>query len=748
MKPVTLTTRHLLDEAENDACLLVVDDQTVSASALSERVRNLVDQRPLVQSIYVVAPNLSGDQLQEMLATGLAVSRAQAKSSDEGPRFFILDLRVVEVGVALQALPLFVGYAGTVKAGDWQPIEYSLIEGWLFNLFDTNGALVQAPIGVHFSKSSGRHSNVFLRSSSTLMSTASCGLLAMVALAKTGGVVPRRIFVDTAPLLSVAYSMHHVALVRKLWDLMPPAQSFSSYGGVGGLPRLATGDLVLISASTSGGLAEGLLSKGVQEGMLVTLFFLGQKESALSKGGVLCNLTARTGLLYGYPPLQSYKADECRFCNAGDVLAELEGDQFLIDRRKVKLLRLAGDTQLDEHRRLFEKISRNKIVKARVNQSASRFTRFEFLPSAVLDCGGQLNAEFGRLLSRFVPHPLHFVVLVNLEEGAVRASMKQHGLESVIENTRFITAAEIESLEEPENPRNFLVLFSVLEDHSQARTINAALRAKSRGGNVAYLAALVIAQSARVAEDLRIFLTYGSRGRDTFTFKSASSLLLPYIGKDASPWAKERAYLGALTVEQQELPEISARLDWLSTAAAESDGLFLVGNGGAELTIQPDFVFLPTMAQPELVSQADVLAVVSNVLACARAGKGNVTSVPQRGTPIWGQTSLYQVLLCPSNFHDFNDPVLRASLLRGADEQELNYVLDETSSAEMLALLQAELMAWVHGSGNSLPEFLLALSTRRLRLTHGHATELRTSIASAKLPDYPGVLAEKFLNAQ
>lgn len=126
----------------------------------------------------------------------------------------------------------------------------------------------------------------------------------------------------------------------------------------------------------------------------------------------------------------------------------------------------------------------------------------------------------------------------------------------------------------------------------------------------------------------------------------------------------------------------------------------------------------------------------------------NVTSVPQRGTPIWGQTSLYQVLLCPSNFHDFNDPVLRASLLRGADEQELNYVLDETSSAEMLALLQAELMAWVHGSGNSLPEFLLALSTRRLRLTHGHATELRTSIANAKLPDYPGVLAEKFLNAQ
>jgi hypothetical protein len=113
-----------------------------------------------------------------------------------------------------------------------------------------------------------------------------------------------------------------------------------------------------------------------------------------------------------------------------------------------------------------------------------------------------------------------------------------------------------------------------------------------------------------------------------------------------------------------------------------------------------------------------------------------VTSAPPRGTPIRSQTSLYQVLLCPSNFRDFNDPVLRAALFRGADEQGLNYVLDELASAEMLDLLLAELGAWASGSADTLPEFLLALSTRR---------RLRQALRDAQLPDYLKVLSSGML---
>jgi hypothetical protein len=86
--------------------------------------------------------------------------------------------------------------------------------------------------------------------------------------------------------------------------------------------------------------------------------------------------------------------------------------------------------------------------------------------------------------------------------------------------------------------------------------------------------------------------------------------------------------------------------------------------------------------------QGDIFAIVSNLLACARAGEANATlgRAPGRDSsvPAWRQTSLFQTLLCPSNFKDFNDAILRAALLRGATEQELNYVLNDLVSAEML----------------------------------------------------------------
>jgi hypothetical protein len=746
MKQVTLVTREKLDSGESDACLLVIDDQTVNASALGEQVRNLIDRRPLTRSIYIVAPILGGEQLKKMLLEGLAVVRADVSSSSEGPRLWMLDLRQVETALALQVMPFFSHAGDAVTAGEWETISSSLIEGWLFHLFESSNALVHAPTGVHFAKSSGKHSNKFLRASSTLMSTAACGLLAMAALAAARNLTPRRIFVDTGPLLSLAYSMHHVASVRKLWDLMPPAQSFSSYGGCEGLPKLGMGDLVLVSASTSGGLAENLRLKGVHEDMLVTLFYLGKQGYESSRGVLVCDLTSRSGKLYGYPVLDSYAAGFCKLCDAGDVLAELEGDQFLIDRRDVKLLRLTGDTQLEESRKLLENLSRQGVIRARTNDAVLSHTRFALSSAAVLGPEGVLSDGFSRLITRFAPHPIDYVVLVDSSESEVRDYLVGRGLDKIIGPALFISAAQIENIPEQEAGRNFLVIFSVLEDYAQARTINASLRAKCREGNVAYLAALTIASSARAAEDLRIFLSYGSRGADSFTFRSVDSLLLPYIGVDASPWAKERAYLLNLDADHQKVAEVSSRLDWLSKAGTERDGLFLIGNGGATLKIQPDFVFLSTYVKPENVSQADVFAVVGNVLACARAGSGNVKKAPARGTPTWKQTSLYQVLLCPSNFRDFNDAVLRASLLRVADEQELNYVMDETSSAEMLSVMQAELGAWKVGAGNSLPEFLLALSTARLRLTHGHAILLREAIAAANLPEYPKALASGFMS--
>jgi hypothetical protein len=137
--------------------------------------------------------------------------------------------------------------------------------------------------------------------------------------------------------------------------------------------------------------------------------------------------------------------------------------------------------------------------------------------------------------------------------------------------------------------------------------------------------------------------------------------------------------------------------------------------------------------------------VVSNVLACARAGESNAIlgKAPGRdaSVPAWRQTSLFQTLLCPSNFKDFNDAVLQAALLRAATEQELNFLLNELVSAEMLDLLVGALQAWQSGAGDALPEFLLALASGRMKLTPSDIVRLKEAVPVANLPPYLQQLA-------
>jgi hypothetical protein len=240
-------------------------------------------------------------------------------------------------------------------------------------------------------------------------------------------------------------------------------------------------------------------------------------------------------------------------------------------------------------------------------------------------------------------------------------------------------------------------------------------------------------------------LTFGERGRDTFTFRAAGRVLLPYNSNESSSWSKERALLQSIAARAALEPQLQARLQWLQGAGIEHQQLFLPAIHGKQLQVSPDFVFLPTTERADEVSQGDIFAVVSNVLACARAGEGNATlgKAPGRdaSVPAWRQTSLFQTLLCPSNFKDFNDAILRAALLRAATEQELNFVLNDLVSAEMLDLLVGALQAWQSGAGDALPEFLLALASGRMKLTPSDMVQLQEAVAAANLPPYLQQLA-------
>lgn len=745
MAELSLNTRYREKQFEADARVVIFDGLRVTSSNVADEVRDIIARRPLTRNIFIAAPFISGAELERLLREGVAAVRAAAGLGEADLRLWMLDLREhcgsLRIEVQDVAATEADGRPAGAPSGNWRPIEPDLIEGWLFDLFDLSGALVDAPPGVHFTKSSGKHSTQFLRTSSTLLSTAACGFIAMAALAKLQHLQPRRVFVDTAPLLSVAYAMNSAATVRGFWAAMPSAKSFSSYGGKDKLPQLTFGDVVLISASTSGGLAKELLVLGARPEMLLTIYYLAGGGNQQPMGVTACDLTARADRTFGYRQLESYPADSCPLCARGFVSAELEGDQFLIDRRSVKRLRLLRSTQQSDARELFEKTARAGAWQVPVHSSPQGRSSLELRREATLDEGGVFEKEFGRLIQRFTPSPLDIVICVGLDAPTLQNIANRAGVGKAVEDAMIVSHADLERLKlEERKTRNALVIFDVLQDHSQARTINAALRGICNGGNVTYLAALTVGDTARAATDLDVFLTFGERGRDTFTFRSAGRVLLPYDPSESSSWSRERALLQEIAGNRVLQPELRERLAWLQKAGVEHEQLFLPGIDGRQLRVSPDFVFLPTTERADEVSQGDIFAVVSNVLACARAGEGNATlgKAPGRDSsvPAWRQTSLFQTLLCPSNFKDFNDAILRAALLRGATEQELNYVLNDLVSAEMLDLLVGQLQTWQSGGGDALPEFLLALASGRMKLTPSHTVQLQEAIAAAALPEY------------
>jgi hypothetical protein len=729
MRALALITRYREGAFEGDACLLVYDEMELSAAMVSSDVRDVLNARPNTWKIYVVAPFLDEATVVCAALQGSAFERAAGKIS------VLVGRPTAAASLTLQFL--YRNEAGEIGASS--PANDELIQGWLFNLFDQSRALVDAPAGVHFGKGSGKHARHFLRASNALLSSAACGFVGLATLARLPAEEPRRIFVDTAPLIAVAQAIQRIARNLGQWAFSQPVVSFSSYGGIDRAPTMGYGDVSLVSASTSGSLADRLIDMGIVATNVVTLFLLKDPLKPPARGKVVCDLTATPSRTFGYRPIESYPPETCPSCARGDVLAELAGDQFLLEKRAIKRLRVSTASQKKDARAFFERHARTGQVQIQpyaadatanlVKFDIDRLTQDEEVSQAVV-----------RLLRRFTPSPLHAIVLVDIREGTTRRLFERADMLHEFDNALRIGSEELESLD-PVDRGSMLVLAGCLNDHGRMRGINATMRTKAPQGNVAYLSVITLADSPRNLGDLRMFLSYGQYGGETFIVRSAYDLMLPWRSEPITAWDAEFELLQRMASDSALEPELAKRLARLESMSRESNGLLLPGAAG-DLAIAADFVYLGTDTNLEAISQADVLAVVSNLLATVRCNDAALPAAHMKpsGDDIqWNQTLYSQVVLAPAtlcarNMRDYNDSILRAAFLRMAFKQELDFSIDEHISHEVLDVIMTELSGWSSGRGNALPEWLMSMACDRLRLHTFHMPKLLDAVRTAELP--------------
>lgn len=738
-----LRTRYREQQYEGEACLLVYDDESFSDLMVSGDIKVVFERRANTANIFIAAPFLSGDKSRSALKLGTSVRRAASYLSGKSGNIYLVELCEVNDSDCLAVMASAVTWdsgANEAVFGQTKPLGTALQEGWLFDLFDRNDGLVVAPAGVHFRKSSRKHTSTFLRAANALTSSAACGLLALFALQQLGRVSAKRIFVDTAPLLSLAFALTRVARVHNIWTDDVPARSFSSYGGLKRIGRLSTNDIVLVSASTSGSLAIEVTEQGGRQAGIVTLYFL-SSDSASRPDGVLCDLTIRSDKNVGYQPIANFPADNCRLCKSHYLLAELEGDQFLLQQRQHRLLRVLKQTQSNEARTALADLHQSQALQVVLRSETGQVVPVTVNETLLLSSTA-VRPELIRLVQRYTPLPLALVVRVNISEGDVIALFEDATMSTLLPNAKLIDWTEVSGYPVLAKGAGVLVIFGCLASHTQARSINASLRSVVNEGNVAYLSALTLANSPEQYRDLKTFLGYGERGPETFTYREVKRLALPDTGSLENPWGVELQLLDTIAGNTS-FPELDLRRDYLSVNASASDDIFLAGKD-SPLAIQRDFVYLDTRNGTANVSQATVFTVILNLLCVARSNNRELGAKPVSSEEVLSlaQSVYGHVLVDPITFLNYNDPILKASVLRAAKPSELMYEVDEIYSSQVAEIVLAELGGWHAGSGDALPEMLLAMATARLKLRETDRLHVRDMAIRARLPQLLEAIAK------
>lgn len=745
MHALRLTTRFKDGAYQGEACLLVYDEQRLSGAALSQDVRDQFEYRPATGRVYILAPFLAENEVRDAFHDGALFSRIRSYFHACGGRLYLLTFREHETErrKATYAIPFTVDEDGNPKEEAPELLAKDLRSGWLFDLFDRHRGRLDAPAGVHFGKSSGKHSNKFLRASAVLLSSSACAAVAYFTLGTINTAQPKRIFVDTAPLIAVGFAMQRIAIKNEIWSLEVPVSSFSSYGGISRLPVSSGRDIILVSASTSGSLVKSLTEQEFEKKSIATLFFLESTIPSPTEGAVVCDLTFKPGQPFGYPPIESYKVENCPFCDDGYFLAQLEGDQFQLERRAVKRLMVRSVSQKEDAREALELLARQDVLKTELYHNRSAISEFSLEADTLLAKIPALRTRVHRALRRFVPIPLNYVVLVGLTLASFQALAKEAGVSDAIKDAQVIDHSALGELQTVQGG-SALIVFGFLNNFARARDINANLRTIVPQGCVAYISVVTVANSAEHLSDLKIFLTFGEHGKDTFSYDAALSLMLPARGEELSPWELELEMLNELIDAAEPAVEFLSRRDVLSTSGSRTASLFWPGQNG-ELGIKNDFVYLSVGEDPSQISQADIYATVSNLLATVRANNRGLTAPVQRGQEAihWHQSVYGHALLDPANFADYNDPVLQAAFLRAAHAAELQYDSDPYSSSRLLSLLKAAILDWPKGGGDALPEFLVSMASRRLTLTPADMLVLKANLREAQLPDYLKQLGER-----
>jgi hypothetical protein len=221
----------------------------------------------------------------------------------------------------------------------------------------------------------------------------------------------------------------------------------------------------------------------------------------------------------------------------------------------------------------------------------------------------------------------------------------------------------------------------------------------------------------------------GNRSLGRHNFVAIREMMLPINEHRINSWEREKEILKKIAaisyLPQEHLQLIEEREKFLRRAnSAEVQGigevLFYSRPDNKEMVLGPTFAFWNDRDTKEVFShQATVYYTISSLLQSLRYPSSERPKAPLGGGYIVKQ-------LNPLLFDRFNEGIIHASFLRAAKPRELDYSADDASSSIIGSLIIRMLNEPDNDTSEGLPEFLMALCTKKLQIRSDHLATMET----------------------
>jgi hypothetical protein len=582
----------------------------------------------------------------------------------------------------------------------------------------------------HFVKPSGKHSSRFIKASNVMEDGAEISFIA-VNLLKYLGDRLSRVYADTAGVFPLAYELLSIFGCFGGIASIGCVASFGSYQGLDSFEFLwDENTLVLISASTSNDLSKKLRQKPELSKSEILSIFSSSIDLSGQKSLVSFSYYYSKYKNDCFSHIPSKDEHECDLCiYEKSIPLSLANSQFVFEPPMTELyLPVAKDSE----KKLKDLISAYKdsgVFKCLYDGLGGKT---EPVPEYFIDVSKLVTGskDFQKKIDNIVIRnfPLSADVILHAnDQGALDlASYIKKSVKDLGKDIHLISIDEIGLIE---NSKGIVVVAGSIQSGKSLLGISRALR-KFKDSPITYIVGFSKFNDYFGYEKLKkdIVFNNGNTKLGNHQFIAIEEIMLPLNEHRKNSWERELELLKEIQTydnSSRYVKVLESRESFLRQAALINnqgigETIFLESPTKTKMVLGATFAFwYEKDTQDEFSHQATVYFTISSLLQSLRHSKNDASYCPLRNGYVVRQ-------LDPLLFDRFNEGIIHASILRSAKPKELDYSSDDASSSIIGSLIERMIKEPQESTSEALPEFLLALSTGKLKIKRDHIVGLKS----------------------